>query len=242
MPDVPIAATLLLGFVLGLRHALDADHVAAVAALSTGEGGVRRALATGFSWGLGHALVLGAVGFGVLLLRVGIPEKVALLFELAVGIMLVGLGAAAIHGALRARLHAHVHRHDGVAHEHLHFHVVPHADETEEGAHRHPHPVRLALRPLLVGGLHGLAGSAALSLLVLTTIPAIVPGCAYLGLFGAGSVAGMAVMSLVLAGPLALARRRALWLHRALRIAAGAGSMVLGLVLTLEIGNGLLSG
>lgn len=242
MPDLPVAATLLLGFVLGLRHALDADHVAAVAALSTGRGGVRRALVTGISWGVGHAAVLGAVGIAVLFLRVGIPERLALLFELAVGMMLVGLGGVAIHGAFRAHLHAHAHRHDGVAHEHLHFHVMPHPDEEEDGIHRHPHPMRLAVRPLLVGGLHGLAGSAALSLLVLTTIPTILLGCVYLGLFGAGSVAGMAVMSLVLAAPLALARRRALWLHRTLRAAAGFGSLALGLVLTVEIGLHLLPG
>ncbi|MGH9750886.1 MAG: urease accessory protein, partial [Candidatus Polarisedimenticolia bacterium] len=159
-----------------------------------------------------------------------------------VGMMLVGLGGVAIHGAFRAHLHAHAHRHDGDAHEHLHFHVMPHPEEEGGGTHRHPHPMRLALRPLLVGGLHGLAGSAALSLLVLTTIPTVLLGCLYLGLFGAGSVAGMAVMSLVLAAPLALTRRRALWLHRSLRGAAGLGSLALGLMLTVEIGRGLLFG
>jgi hypothetical protein len=240
MTDAPVVATLVLGFVLGLRHALDADHVAAVAALSSGRGGLRRALATGVSWGVGHAAVLGAVGFAVLLLRVGVPARLALLFELAVGVMLVALGAAAIGGALRARLHAHRHEHDGVAHEHLHFHVVPHAEDGEPGDHRHPHPLRLELRPLLVGGVHGLAGSAAISLLVLTTLPTIVLGCLYLGLFGAGSVAGMALMSLALAAPLSLARRCALRLHRALRFAAGLGSLGLGLSLSIAIGRHLL--
>src|SRR5882672_4232203 len=158
-----MTAIILLGFVLGMRHALDADHLAAVAALSDGRGGFRRAFATGIVWGTGHALVLGAVGGAVVLLRVSIPDRVASFFELAVAVMLVGLGVGALAGALRARLHAHAHDHgDGAGHVHLHFHAA----RPEEGArhhatapHRHPHPLRFALRPFLVGSVHGLAGS-----------------------------------------------------------------------------------
>jgi hypothetical protein len=237
-----LAAILLLSFVFGMRHALDADHIAAVAALSDGTGGMRRAILRGAAWGTGHALVLGAVGGVVVLLRVAIPEPVVRLFESLVAAMLVGLGAAAIVAAARARLHVHAHEHDGVGHVHLHFHAarVEHAPADHGAApHRHPHPLRFALRPLLVGGMHGLAGSAALSLLVLATVPTALLGCAYLVVFGAGSIAGMAIMSLLLTAPLLLAERRALRLHRALRFAAGLGSVLIGLRLGWQMWRGV---
>ena len=103
--SVPIATTLGLGFVLGLRHALDADHVAAVAALSESREGLRRALVNGFSWGVGHALTLGAAGGLALALRSAIPDRLALLFEFGVGLMLILLGSAALRGSLHDRLH-----------------------------------------------------------------------------------------------------------------------------------------
>src|SRR5213593_4691683 len=121
--DVPIAATVFFGLILGLRHALDADHVAAVAALTGGRGGLCRSLLTGVSWGVGHALALGAAGGMVLTARAALPAHLVLAFELAAALMLIGLGAAALHGALRGRAHVHEHRHDGVLHAHLHFHL-----------------------------------------------------------------------------------------------------------------------
>jgi len=233
--SVPIATTLGLGFVLGLRHALDADHVAAVAALSESREGLRRALVNGFSWGVGHALTLGAAGGLALALRSAIPDRLALLFEFGVGLMLILLGSAALRGSLRDRLHVHAHRHDDVSHAHLHFHAARHR-AGEPAPHRHPHTVRFALRPFLVGGAHGLAGSAALALLVLTEVPTVLAGCLYLLVFGAGSTAGMTLMSLVLGAPLVIAQRRALWLARGLRAAAGLGSLGIGLTILWETG------
>jgi sulfite exporter TauE/SafE len=133
----------------------------------------------------------------------------------------------ALRGALRDRLHAHEHRHGDVTHAHLHFHAAPHP---------YPHPVRFALRPFLVGTVHGLAGSAALALLVLATVPTILAGCLYLLLFGAGTTAGMTLMSLALGVPLVLARRRGIWLSRGLRAAAGLGSLGIGLALAWQTG------
>jgi hypothetical protein len=240
MLDATLPAVLALGFLLGLRHALDADHVAAVAVFAAGRGGLRRALEAGLSWGAGHALVLGTVGGILVALRVVVPERLVLLFEMIVALTLVVLGASALGGALRARVHSHRHEHDGEVHEHLHFHAVPHAVESRAAAgegHRHPHPVRLAVRPFLVGGLHGLAGSGALVLLVLATIPAVLPGLLYLGLFGAGSIAGMGLMSLAIGAPLSIARGRA-GVQRALCAAAGVGSLGLGLALAWEVGVG----
>jgi ABC-type nickel/cobalt efflux system permease component RcnA len=233
--DVSITATLALGLLLGLRHALDADHVAAVATIvgERYEDGLRRSLLTGLCWGAGHTLTLGAAGVLILALRINISERLALIFELIVALMLVGLGASALRSALRDRLHVHEHRHDGVRHAHLHFHAARHGDAEE---HRHPHPIRSALRPLLVGGLQGLAGSAGPALLVLATAPSLVIGLIYLGVFGVGSILGMAAMSLALGVPLVLARRRSLWLHRALRAAVGLGSLALGILMTWHLG------
>ena len=233
--NVPITTTVALGFILGLRHAIDADHVAAVAALTESRDGFRRALVNGFSWGIGHALTLGAAGGVALALRSAVPDRLARLFESGAALMLILLGAAALRGALRDRLHVHTHRHDDVSHAHLHFHAVPHA-AGGHAPHHHPHPVRFALRPFLVGGVHGLAGSAALALLVLTTLPTVLAGCLYLLVFGAGSTAGMMLMSLVLGAPLVIAQRRALWLSRGLRAAAGLGSLGIGLALLWQTG------
>src|SRR5437867_5843800 len=131
MLDAQVPTTLMLGFVLGLRHALDADHVAAVAALTESRGGLRRAVVNGTSWGMGHALTIGLAGGTALLLRSAFPERLALAFEFAAALMLIVLGVVAMRGALRDRLHVHQHRHDGVAHAHLHFHAVPHEVESE---------------------------------------------------------------------------------------------------------------
>jgi cytochrome c biogenesis protein CcdA len=236
MSNVPLLTTLALGFVLGLRHALDADHVAAVAALTESRGGLRRALGNGISWGMGHALTIGLAGGAAILLRSAFPERLALAFEFAAALMLIVLGALALRGAVHDRLHLHAHRHGDVAHAHLHFHAVPH-DAGSLPAHEHPHPVRLALRPFLVGTVHGLAGSAALAILVLATMPTVLSGCVYLVVFGLGTMVGMALMSLVLTAPFVLAERRAAGLSHALRGAAGFGSLAVGLLLAWQAGR-----
>lgn len=243
MLSVPLTATLTLGFILGLRHALDADHLAAIAALGASKDGLRRALANGLSWGIGHALAIGVAGGVALALRSAVPHRLAILFELAAAVMLVVLGGLALRGALRDRLHVHEHRHDGVTHAHLHFHAARHATDAAHGGgaappapHRHPHPARLALRPLVVGCVHGLAGSAALALLVLASVPTVPGGCLYLLFFGAGTTLGMAVMSVLLGVPLVLARRSAVGVTFALRAAAGVGSLAVGLDLAYRTG------
>jgi ABC-type nickel/cobalt efflux system permease component RcnA len=236
MPNLSLLTTLALGFVLGLRHALDADHIAAVAALTESRGGLRRALVNGMSWGMGHALTIGLAGGTAIVLRSAFPERLALAFELAAALMLIVLGAVALRGAVRDRLHLHAHRHGDVAHAHLHFHAVPH-DAASAPVHDHSHPVRLALRPFLVGTVHGLAGSAALAILVLATMPTVLAGCVYLVVFGSGTMVGMALMSLVLSAPFVLAERRAVGLSRALRGAAGFGSLAVGLLLGWQAGS-----
>jgi sulfite exporter TauE/SafE len=234
MPAQSIPGTLLLGFVLGLRHALDADHLAAVAAMIGARGGLRRAFLTGLAWGAGHALALGAAGGSLLALRLSLPDRLAAIFELAVALMLIALGIAALAGMFRPRLHAHEHEHGGSRHLHLHLHSTP------EESHGHDHTVPSGLRPFLVGSLHGLAGTGALVLVVLTSLPGFLSGCLYLLVFGVGTIAGMVVMSLVLGAPLMIARRRAARLYALLRAAAGIGSLALGVSMAIRIGRALV--
>lgn len=238
MDDVALLSTLGVAFLLGMRHALDADHVAAVATFTGRREGLRQALRDGLSWGAGHAATVAVIGGLLVGLRLNVPDRIGHLFESFVGLMLIGLGSVALANALRSRLHAHQHEHDGVVHSHLHFHSVPHEGEAP---HRHPHPFRPALRPFLVGGLHGLAGSAAVVLLVLTTIPTILVGCLYLGLFGIGSMVGMALVSLLLGAPLSIARKRGDRLQRGFSAVAGLASIVIGLTVVVRmVRSGLL--
>jgi high-affinity nickel-transport protein len=221
-------AVLGLGFILGLRHALDADHIAAVGAMVSERPGWRTALRTGFLWGLGHTAALCFAGLLVIGLHLVIPETLARALEAAVALMVLLLGGTALARALRARLdlHSHDHAHGPLVHRHLHFH-----DAT---ASHDPHRIaRIGVKPLLVGTLHGLAGSAALTLLVLATIPSPTTGLAYLLVFGAGSIGGMALLSVAIGLPFAATLARPRW-NLALRLAAGATGVLFGILYALS--------
>jgi ABC-type nickel/cobalt efflux system permease component RcnA len=232
--DASVIPALGLGLLLGLIHALDADHLAAVGTLVGESRGLRRSSLLGASWGIGHAVSLLVAGLLVLGLRCTIPPRLSAAAEFAVGLMLVGLGARAIWRVLREkRLHWHVEERDGATHVHLHAHRIP------AGApHTHAHPFPLERRSFLVGCLHGLAGSGPLTLLVLSTLTSPLAGLAYLGLFGLGSAAGMTLLSGLLSLPVSYALHRGATFARQVRIAAGAISLVLGLALAGEIVTG----
>jgi hypothetical protein len=200
-----------LGLLLGLRHATDADHVAAVGAMVSERPGWRSALKTGVLWGAGHTASIVAAGLCVLGLQLVIPENVARLLEIGVALMILALGGTALARALRGRgdVHAHVHAHGAVV-------------------HRHPHLHDAGVKAVLVGMMHGLAGSAALTLLVLSRIPSPLLGVLYLAVFGLGSIAGMAIMSLGIGLPFAATLSRPT-LNRAFRIAAGLAGVAFGL-------------
>ena len=192
-----MASVLLVGFLLGVTHALEMDHLAAVASLATRTESPRLALRLGAAWGLGHTLTLFAVGAFVLGFGLGAPERFSRWLELGVGLMLVLLGADVLRRVLVHRVHAHAHRHgDGHVHVHVHSHA---AGPRHEG---HPHPGPVTARALLVGLMHGMAGSAALIVLVLATVDSFVSGVVYIALFGVGSILGMAALSLVISVPL----------------------------------------
>lgn len=228
MPATPVAL-LGFGFVLGIRHALDADHLAAVSTLLGARRGVWRSSLVGVVWGLGHTTALLVVAVAMIALHAQMPTRLALALELGVAAMLIGLGANLLWAVVRGgAVHVHVHEHGGRRHLHLHVHGPGHASVTT--GHHH---VR---RPFLVGLMHGLAGSAGLMLAVAASIPSPALALAYVGLFGAGSIAGMALMSVLLGMPLALVGARFAWADQAVRTCAALASVVVGALLAWEIG------
>lgn len=232
---------LSLGFLLGMRHALETDHVAAVASLATGSRSMGDTIRQGAVWGAGHTLTLVVFGSLVLLLDTVIPEKLAQVLELMVGVMLIGLGIDVLRRQLRERIHFHVHRHaDGQ----LHFHAHSHADELGHSAvHQHQHERgRFPLRALFVGMMHGMAGSAALILLTLQSVHSPLTGMVYIILFGVGSIAGMAALSAIIAMPLRYSATGRSWLHNGLQAMVGIITVCVGGVMVCNIGfaGGLL--
>ncbi len=230
--DASAAATLLVGFALGLRHATAADHLVAVSTLVSNAAGPaasrRRSAFIGASWGLGHLLTLFVAGTVLVLLRARMSPRVEWGLELLVALVLIGLGVHTVRKCFTGRYHFHVHQHGARAHAHLHFHA-----RSEVGHEHTSHAVAGVRRggPLLVGMAHGLAGTAGLALLVLSSIPSRLLGVLYLLVFGLGALVGMAAFSALLSVPLARARSRLGWL-RAVRLAAGTSSGILGAALT----------
>lgn len=213
---------LTVGFLLGLRHALDADHLAAVSTVLAERPSVRASGLVGFWWGVGHTLTLMLVGAVVLVSGIHIPEQFALVAESGVGLLLVVLGGTLAIKLFRERWHLHSHVHDGEPHVHLHSH-----QRRED--HAHPHWARQSIRPLLIGMAHGVAGSAALMLVIVSNTSGIGQGLLYIAVFGLGSIGGMLVIGLTLSVPVIYSRaigQRAFW---AVQGAASLGSVGLGL-------------
>jgi hypothetical protein len=221
-----------LGFLLGMQHALEADHIAAVSSIAARRSQVGDIVRHGLTWGLGHTLTLFAFAGAALLLGRAIPESMARPIETAVGIMLVGLGSHVLWRLWRDRVHFHRHGHgDGTVHFHVHSHageVVPHA----RTAHAHEHGFRW--RTLLVGLMHGMAGSAAL--LVLTVSQASTPavGLGYVALFGIGSMIGMGALSTLIAVPLAVTARWLTFANHGLQGAVGVVTIAIGVMTIVE--------
>lgn len=224
----------VLGLLMGLRHAFEADHLAAVATLATRSRSLRAGVLQGAAWGLGHSLTLLLVGGTCLLLGRAVPEHWAAGLELAVGLMLLWLGADLLLRARRARLHLHTHSHGaGDAHFHAHSHA-PEAGH-DPAQHRHEHRAGLPGRALAVGLMHGLAGSAALLLLTLQHAPSVLAGLAYIGLFGLGSTLGMALLSVAIAVPLQLSARRLAGVQAGLELLVGLLTLGIGLRMVYQL-------
>lgn len=224
------------GFLLGLQHALEADHIAAVASITADKKGVRNIVRHGAVWGLGHALVLGAFGGAVYALELALSERLASGLEFAVGIMMVLLGIRLIYVLVRDRIHFHTHRHGGAAHFHAHSHA---GDVQEHAQSRHAHAHRAGgwQSSLTVGMMHGLAGSAALVALAASTAPSVPLGVAFMVLFGIGSIAGMAIFSAVIAVPLSYTATTLTWATRGFQALAGIFAIGIGLHIMVETGT-----
>ncbi len=223
--ETSISTALLLGLLLGVKHALDADHIVAITTIVSRSRSMLRSVLTGLTWGIGHTIVLFAAGFAVLLLKLAIPERLSLLMEFAVGVLLIVLGVPLLWRLITSRAHVHLHQHADKSHFHVHSH-------TYTSDHDHSH-VR---KPLLVGMLHGLAGSGTLILLALSTTSSVAQGLIFLLVFGVGSMLGMLVLSGLISLPFKLTARLSLRLNQWAQGVAGFISIVLGLLIMWQTG------
>jgi ABC-type nickel/cobalt efflux system permease component RcnA len=218
-----------VGLVFGLKHATEVDHVVAVSTIVSQQRNLWRSTLVGAMWGAGHTAALLITGVIVLSLRIAIPEQVSHWLEFGVALMIIGLGATALWRSLRKRndVHVHEHSHDGVSHVHLHFHE---SETRHNKARVHSHAISaVGLKPVLIGSVHGLAGSGALTLLVLTQIQSAWVGFFYLAVFGLGSILGMVLMSGLIGLPFALSARNIGRVHRHLQTSAAGLSIAFGL-------------
>jgi sulfite exporter TauE/SafE len=251
-----LPAVCLLGFFLGMRHATDPDHVIAVTTIVSRHRSPSGAAMIGALWGLGHTVTITVVGAGIILLGWVIPPRVGLSLELSVGVMLIVLGLMNLTGVLQritevasptagapGTVHAHPHPHGDYVHSHVHGHgpeAHPHTPDQTPLARLDRRLGRLgvyqAARPLIVGVVHGLAGSAAVALLVLAAIGNTGWSILYLLVFGLGTIAGMMLITAGIAWPSLYAGARFARLPQRLRVVSGVISLVVGLALAYRIG------
>lgn len=229
-----MTSLLLFGFLIGMRHALEADHVAAVASLATHTGSLKQALKQGAVWGLGHTVTLFIFGSAAIWLDTLVPETLANTLEFIVGAMLVILGIDVLRRMMKEKIHYHIHEHNN--HEHFHAHSHAHEVGHAQSTHNHTHPDKFPLRSLFVGLMHGMAGSAALIILALATIQSPLQGMLYILVFGIGSIAGMAVFSIVIAIPLKASANGLTWLHNGLQTVIGVFTIGLGGAIMYQLG------
>jgi high-affinity nickel-transport protein len=242
----PVVSAALLGFVLGLQHATDPDHLVAVATIVTREHRFADGALVGTLWGIGHMLTLGAAGAAIIAIGLTPGPVVGVGLELLVAAMLVILGAVRLRDAARG-LESVPPDHLTADHEHGDVEIVhSHAHVHGGGVHRHPHvhpsrrllaawrDGRLPMRALLVGAVHGMAGSAAVSLLVLATLRSAWGAALYLAVFGLGTIAGMTALTAAMAYPVSLALR-VQRVRRVLALGAGLGSIAFGIVYAVRV-------
>jgi high-affinity nickel permease len=229
--DSSLSAALGLGFLLGLRHATDADHVAAVSTLLSRHRSLAASCLLGTFWGAGHTAALLAAGVASIVFQLTISTELENALEIAVAFVLILLGGNVLFRSLRAiSVHRHRHSHEGSSHSHVHLHLGG-----AEGTSEHFHLFKVGGRPFLVGLLHGLAGSGALMLVVLTTIPSSLGKLLYLLVFGVGSTGGMLLLSGVIGVPFAVTAGRWQTANATIQALAGASSLVLGVALARDL-------
>ncbi|MCI0609061.1 MAG: sulfite exporter TauE/SafE family protein [Anaerolineae bacterium] len=236
--DTTLLTILVLGFALGIKHALDADHVVAVSTIVSQYRNPLKATVVGIFWGIGHTTTLLLVGIAVIGFKLVIPDQLALSMEFLVGVVLFALGVQIRWQYLPKKKHTHIHDHGDEMHTHEHVH--PRNEGEKDVQHLPPRQYK----SLLLGMIHGLAGSAALMLLVLSTIQSPVEGVVYILVFGVGSILGMMVISTLIGLPFALSSKRFASLNHTIRFTAGTLSAALGIFVMIDIGliKGLFHG
>jgi ABC-type nickel/cobalt efflux system permease component RcnA len=260
---ITLLSIIALGFFLGMRHATDPDHVIAVTTIVSRQRSIRHAAVIGVLWGVGHTITILAVGSAIILFGLVIPPRIGLTMEFSVGLMLILLGVLNLSGLMRwitetltpMQLGPHAHTHPHGHGDYVHSHSHGHGGKETHGHAEDATPVgwmdrtfgRLGLyqvlRPLAVGIVHGLAGSAAVALLVLTTIRVATWAVFYLLVFGLGTVAGMMLITAAIAVPFKFSEARFARLNRGLGLASGLISLGFGLFIVYQMGfvNGLFS-
>lgn len=224
--DLSTFSILVFGFLLGLKHATEADHLAAVSTIVSEKKNLFASSIIGGLWGVGHTISLLVVGLFVIFLKLQISEQLEAKLEAGVGIMLVLLGLNALRNLyLTKNAHLHTHEHEG--HKHLHIHT--HGEKTEEKWHHNLSP-----RSVIIGMIHGLAGSAALMLLVVPQIKSSFLAIVYIVIFGVGSIGGMMLMSFLVGLPFHFTANNFVSMNKAIRFIAGIFSFGLGLSIIYE--------
>lgn len=212
-----LLSILVFGFFFGMRHATDADHVIAVSTIVSRQHNIRHAAMTGVFWGIGHSITLLVVGGAIILFGIVIPKQLGLSLEFCVALMLILLGAFNLRATLRALPGASASNPGGEAHRHW---------EQDGGR---------ALRSAMVGVTHGLAGSAAVALLVLPVVHDLFWGMMYLTIYSVGTIIGMMMITATIAVPISYVGRFGFF-HRHLGTVAGLISLSFGLALVYQIG------
>ena len=217
-----------LGLLLGFRHAFEPDHLAAVSTLATRQGKLLDACRLGVAWAVGHSLSVGVVVGAIMLFGLQLPRRLWPAADFLVGLLLIGLGASVLVRYVRGRWHLHVHAHDGGPHLHLHSHA-------HDASHAHAHPQGDARRSLGFGLLHGLAGSAAILVLLVAAAPTRTAQLTYFLAFAAGTMLGMLLVSFSLAGLVRLASGRGARWATVLHLGSATVSVVVGLLLAARV-------
>ena len=229
-----VMSTLGLGFLIGMQHATEIDHVAAVCSIASRKTGVTSISRHGLFWGIGHTLTLLRVGGTCLMMRTSLPDNIASRLEFVVGVMLIGLGTHVLYRLWHDRVHFHAHHHGkGATHFHAHSHRAESINHLAS-AHQHDHLDKLPWRTLAVGLVHGMAGSAALVVLTAASIESPWWGLAYIVSFGIGTAAGMASLSAVIAAPITLTARSLTFANRALQALIGLFTCAIGIRILME--------
>ena len=217
-----------LGLLLGFRHAFEPDHLAAVSTLATRQGKLLDACRLGVAWAVGHSLSVGVVVGAIMLFGLQLPRRLWPAADFLVGLLLIGLGASVLVRYVRGRWHLHVHAHDGGPHLHLHSHA-------HDASHAHAHPQGDARRSLGFGLLHGLAGSAAILVLLVAAAPTRTAQLTYFLAFAAGTMLGMLFVSFSLAGLVRLASGGGARWATVLHLGSATVSVVVGFLLAARV-------